>query len=277
MNCLAGPCIPTSSRRIAVMSEPNPYQPPGSPVTVSAAPPAYSSTSRAVDAGRGWEWLVEGFALFKKQPGTWILILIVFIVCATLIHLVPVIGSLAGVLLTQVFMGGLMLGCATLARGETLELNHLFAGFKQNTGDLVVLGVLTVAGWILALIPAVVVAGGGAFMSMMMGGSPAMHVGAMGFSFFLALLVVLALAVPLYMALWFAPSLIVFNQLKPVEAMKASFFACLKNIVPFLLYGAILVVLCIIAAIPFGLGFLVLAPVTIGSIYVSYREIFAAD
>ena len=264
------------------MSESNPYQPPGSPpprptpaVTPSAAP-ALSSTPRSVDAGRGWEWIAEGFALFKKQPGTWILILIVFVVCATLIHFIPVIGSLAGVLLTQVFMGGLMLGCAALARDETLEVGHLFAGFKQNTGDLVLLGVLTVVGWILALIPAVLIAGGGAFMSMMMGGEPIAHVGAMGLSFFLALLVVLALAVPLYMALWFAPSLIVFNQLKPVDAMKTSFYACLKNIVPFLIYGVIAVVLCLIAAIPFGLGFLVLGPVLFASIYTGYRDIFTA-
>jgi len=166
--------------------------------------------------------------------------------------------------------------CAALARDETLEVGHLFAGFKQNTGDLVLLGVLTVVGWILALIPAVLIAGGGAFMSMMMGGEPIAHVGAMGLSFFLALLVVLALAVPLYMALWFAPSLIVFNQLKPVDAMKTSFYACLKNIVPFLIYGVIAVVLCLIAAIPFGLGFLVLGPVLFASIYTGYRDIFSA-
>jgi hypothetical protein len=263
------------------MSDSNPYQPPGSPaastVPVSAPAAAFSAVGRAVDAGRGWEWIAEGFALFKKQPGTWILILIVFVVCAILIHLVPLIGSLAGVLLTQVFMGGLMLGCGALDRGESLEVGHLFAGFKQNTGDLVVLGVLTLVGWIVACIPAIAIVGGSAFMAMMMGGNPAMHVGAMGLSFALAFLVVLALAVPLYMALWFAPSLIVFNQLKPVDAMKTSFFACLKNIVPFLLYGIIMIVLCIIAAIPFGLGFLVLGPVAIASIYASYRDIFAAD
>jgi hypothetical protein len=136
----------------------------------------------------------------------------------------------------------------------------LFAGFKRNTGDLVLLGVLTVARLDTRADTAVLIAGGGAFMSMMMGGEPIAHVGAMGLSFFLALLVVLALAVPLYMALWFAPSLIVFNQLKPVDAMKTSFYACLKNIVPFLIYGVIAVMLCLIAAIPFGLRFLVLDP-----------------
>jgi hypothetical protein len=263
------------------MSDSNPYQPPSSSpapaAPLAAAASAISATGRAVDAGRGWEWIAEGFALFKKQPGIWILILIIFIACAAVVHIVPVIGSIAGILLTQVFMGGLMLGCRALDNGESLEIGHLFAGFKQNTGDLVVLGVLTIVGWIVALIPAMVIAGGGAFMAMMMGGNPGMHIGAMGVSFMLAMLVVLALAVPLYMALWFAPSLIVFNNLKPIDAMKISFFACLKNFVPFLLYGVIMLVLCFIAAIPFALGFLVLGPVAIASIYASYRDVFAAS
>lgn len=92
--------------------------------------------------------------------------------------------------------------------------------------------------------------------------------------FFIAMLVMLALLVPLAMAVWFAPALVVFHNVAPLEAMKASFFACLKNFVPFLVYGVILLVLCVIAMIPFGLGMLVMVPVMMGSVYASYVEIF---
>jgi hypothetical protein len=34
--------------------------------------------------------------------------------------------------------------------------------------------------------------------------------------------------------------------------------------------------LCVLAAIPLGLGFLVLGPVVIASIYAGYRDIFVA-
>jgi hypothetical protein len=259
------------------MSEPNPYQPPAAPAApASAEAGAFSAEGRAVDAGRGWEWIAEGFALFKKQPGTWILILIVFIACSVIISLVPIIGTLANILLMQVFMGGVMLGCRALDNDESFDVGCVFAGFKQNTGDLVVLGVLALVGWIIAFIPAILIVGGGAFMSMLGGGSPSAHIGALGLTFMFAMLVALALAVPVYMAMWFAPSLIVFNNLKPLDAMKASFFGCLKNIVPFLLYGIILVVLCVVAAIPLGLGFLVLGPVAMASIYAGYRDIFTA-
>lgn len=262
------------------MSEPNPYQPPAAPAApvapASAKPGAFSAAGRAVDAGRGWEWIAEGFALFKKQPGTWILILIVLVVCSVVISLVPIIGSLANLLLMQVFVGGVMLGCRALDNGESFEVGCVFAGFKQNTSDLVVLGVLALVGWIIAFIPALLIMGGGAFMAMMQGGGHMANFGALGLTFVLAMLVALALALPVYMALWFAPALVVFHNLKPVDAMKASFMACLKNIVPFLLYGIILLVLCVVAAIPLGLGFLVLGPVAIASIYAGYRDIFTA-
>lgn len=259
------------------MSESNPYQPPVTPAAPASAPAgAFSAEGRAVDAGRGWEWIAEGFALFKKQPGMWILILIVLVACSILISLVPVIGSLANLLLMQVFMGGVMLGCRALDNGERFDVGYVFAGFRQNTSDLVVLGLLALVGWIIAFIPALLIMGGGAFMAMMRGGGDMASIGALGLTFVVAILVALALLLPVYMALWFAPSLVVFNNLKPVDAMKASFLACLKNIVPFLLYGIILFVLCVVAAIPLGLGFLVLGPVAIASIYAAYRDIFVA-
>jgi uncharacterized membrane protein len=77
--------------------------------------------------------------------------------------------------------------------------------------------------------------------------------------------------------MWFAPALVFFNNMSPVEALKASFNACLKNTLPFLVYGLMVMVLLFFAALPVGLGFLVLIPVLAGSIYVSYRDIFVAN
>ena len=261
------------------MSDMNPYQPPqsGAGSAASSAAGDFIAGGRAVDAGRGWEWIASGFALFKKQPGNWILLLIVLLVCSILISAVPIIGALASMLLLQVFLGGVMLGCRALDGGGSLEVGHAFAGFKQNTSNLVVLGLLALVAWVVVFIPAILIMGGGGFMAMMRGHDAAMMgFATLGFSFLLAMLVVLALSVPVYMALWFAPSLVVFHNLAPVEAMKMSFTACLKNMIPFLVYGVILLGLGVVAAIPFGLGFLVLAPVILASIYTAYRDIFFA-
>jgi len=65
-----------------------------------------------------------------------------------------------------------------------------------------------------------------------------------------------------------------FEHRQAIDAMKASFAACLTNVMPFLIYGLVVMGLAIAAVIPFGLGFLVLGPILIGSVYASYRDIF---
>lgn len=135
-------------------------------------------------------------------------------------------------------------------------------------------GLLSLVAIVVIMVPAMLMAGGAGFFAGMHGGVAGYA--AMGLTMVLVVLLVMALSIPISMAMWFAPALVTFHDLKPVDALKMSFFACLKNIVPFLLYAIILVVLSIIAAIPFGLGFLVLIPVVLASIYSAYRDIFFA-
>jgi uncharacterized membrane protein len=93
----------------------------------------------------------------------------------------------------------------------------------------------------------------------------------------LAFLLITALTIPVNMALWFAPALVLLRDQPASGALLQSFRACLKNLIPFLLYGFILFVLALLASIPAGLGWLVLGPVVIGSTYAAYRDIFLAS
>src|SRR5205814_6546996 len=54
-----------------------------------------------------------------------------------------------------------------------------------------------------------------------------------------AALLFLLLYLPLVMAIWFAPALIVLGNAEPWQAMKLSFMGSIKNIIPFLIYGLI--------------------------------------
>jgi uncharacterized membrane protein len=90
----------------------------------------------------------------------------------------------------------------------------------------------------------------------------------------LAALVIMALAVPLAMAFWFAVPLALFNEQGALDAVKGSFAGCLRNVVPFLLYGVIGFVLAMVASIPLGLGWLALGPVFVASIYTGYKDIY---
>ena len=255
------------------MNEVNPYQsPPAAAADAVTVVDGYIAGGRTVDAGRGWEWIASGFELFKKQPGIWVLLFVVFAVCVTLVGLVPLLGSVATMLLSPVFGAGFMLGCREHENNQERTIEHLFAAFKQSTGDLIIVGLLSMAAMVAILVPVFLIVGGAGLFAGAYGG--AFNFAAMGLGVLLAVLIALTLTIPVGMALWFAPALVVFHNLKPAQALKDSFLACLKNMIPFTLYSLVLLVLAVIAAIPLGLGFLVLIPVAIASIYAAYRDIF---
>lgn len=230
---------------------------------------------RAVGAGQGWTWIAEGFGLFRKAPGIWIAAVVILFVILIVLAFIPLLGAVATFLVMPVFVGGLLLGCRALQGGGELELAHLFAGFKEQTGNLIVVGALAIGAWIIVMVPVVLIVGTGSVMAMLRG--DAAGVAAMGGSVMLAWLVALALSIPIYMALWFAPALVVLRGMAPIAALQESFFGCLKNILPFLVYSIVLMVLGIVASIPLGLGWLVLGPTLIASVYVSYRDIFGGN
>jgi len=251
------------------MSQTNPFLSPGS----NQPSDAHSMEGgRAVAAGQGWAWVTGAFDLFKKQPGIWIAIVVVLFVILLVLAFIPLLGTVATCLLLPVFTGGLMLGCQSVERNGSLEIGHLFAGFKEHTGNLIVLGALTILALIVVMIPVVLIVGVGAFFGVLRG--DVVGAVAMGGSFMIAWLVAMALSVPVYMALWFAPALVVLRGVAPVAAIKQSFSGCLKNIIPFLIYGIVMLVLSVAATVPFLLGWLVLGPVLVASVYVAYRDLY---
>lgn len=257
--------------------------PPTSPATAIPPPARGAPEARKLDAGHGAAWWSESWSIFTAAPGTWIGIVVVLLVIMFCMVLVPVIGSVAQTLLFPVFAGGIMLGCQALARGEPLRLAHLFEGFQGGRfGPLVILGLLMmVAGFVLALIIVaigVATIGISGLTLLMNGGDPFQmsmaNLASLGFALFIILAVALIGGAIIAMAYWFAPALIVLNGEAPVAAIRKSFSSSLTNFVPFLIYGLIYIGLAIVATIPFGLGWLVLAPMIAGSCYAGWREIF---
>lgn len=227
---------------------------------------------RGVDASRAIEWLKSGWGYFLKNPGIWIGVTVVMMVIAVVLSMIPIIGQLALNFLMPVFAAGLLLGCKSLRDGGELRFDHLFAGFKQNTGNLILVSVYYLVGVVVVSVLTFLVGGGAALTGAMMGDGIGAGVALSGVLF--ALLIMLALMTPLVMAVWFAPALVVFRDVAPVAALKASFAACLKNLLPFLVFGVVVMVLGFLASVPRMLGWLVLLPVLVGSHYASYLELF---
>lgn len=237
--------------------------------------PAFNGNSRVVPPGNAFDWLRQGWALFAANPGLWIGLTIVLLVIVLGVQIVPLVGTLAAHLLMPVLGAGLLLVCRKIDEGESVQIDDLFAGFKQNAGPLVMVGVLYMLA-MLAIVVIVIAVGGGSVAGGLLSAQPA-GLGVIFGGLMLSLLLSLALSVPAVMAIWFAPALVFFNNMQPVEALKASFEACMKNVLAFLVYGLIVLVLAFFAALPVGLGFLVLIPVLAGSVYAAYRDVFVAN
>lgn len=254
------------------MSEQNPYQPPAANVEVAMAGGQLSG-AKSVAAGRGLSWFGEGFEIFKMDPWIWILNVVLFFVILALLNMIPIVSILSS-LLGPVFVAGLILGCRDLDEGKDLKVSHVFAGFQNRAGTLIGLGAINL---ILTILFVVIMLG--IMFAMGSFDLEALETGQMteqqAMGMILAGLVMMLFMIPLVMLFWFAPALIVLHDdIGIIEAMKLSFFGCVKNILPFLIYGIVGLILMVLASIPLGLGWLVLGPVLFGTIYASYKDIF---
>jgi hypothetical protein len=243
---------------------------------------------RAVSAGHGWTWIVQGFQLFRKSPALWIALLLLLFISAKVLLRVPLL-SIVFALLMPHFIVGFMEGCRALEHGQPLTPAHLLTGFRRNAALLVTIGGVSLVGN-LAMMMLVMSLGGDAFSAlaktMGQGGpltpqvSQEMHAATWGVV--PALLIGTVASLPLLMALWYAPLLVYFNDARPIAAMRSSFLACVKNSGAMLVYGLALLAGMFVAmpvSIVLGqydLALVLIAPIVVPSIYASYKDIFLA-
>ena len=233
-----------------------------------------------VSVGRGWNWIVQGFAYFKRSPWIWMLNALIFVAIITVLEQAPLFGGILDSILYPIFYGGFMAGCLAQDQGADLKVGHLFAGFKSNTNTLGAVGGWYVLGGVaIALLTVALIfqfSDGRQVIDAMTRQTPPDPQTArqIGSTLLRVMPVMLALGIPLLMTVWFAPALVMFHGLTAIQSMKLSFRGCMRNLGTFLLYGLLALLLLIIAALPYGLGLLVMLPTLIASIYAGYKEIF---
>lgn len=245
--------------------------------------PAGRLASRTAPASRGIEWLFDGFRHFRADWSSWLAASIILTLVSVFLQvLVPVLGTIILFLFTPVFLGGLMQGLAGTERGRHFAVSDLFVAFSgPSTGQLVLIGlawlILNTAAMVLSAVVLVVFAGMDLLDHLaqsedMLAAARALTLG-IGLAF--ALLVYVALLIPITMLVWFAPALVVIEGEDALAAMKHSFVGCLRNFMPYLLYGLVgLVVFPVLLVLTLGFGSLLLIPVGLASIYSAYKDIF---
>ena len=231
----------------------------------------------------GLKWIAQSFSLFGKSPSIWIVMLLIYIAISVLLTRIPFLVLLP-TFLAPIFNAGFIYGARALDKQQRLEIDHLFAGFKLQLRGLFRLGILY---FIINLLIVIFISMffesiADQEMTLLMKSATTtteleqilVNNPELTGALIKSLLFGVILSIPLVMAGWFAPLLVLFHQLSPSRAMLLSIKACNKNMLAFLIYGVLMLPILLLAVMPFGLGLLIILPVIFISQYCSYKSIF---
>jgi uncharacterized membrane protein len=181
-------------------------------------------------------YISEGYELFKRNVGGFILFILVFFAISLALAFIPILGSLASIIINSALIAGFYMAAKKIKNGETVEFGQFFDGFKLGAPIFLV-------GLISQLLA--------------------------GFATLLLILPGIYLAV----AYIFATLFVTFHKMDFWPAMEASRRVISKKW--FSMFGFVLVLglINLGGAIVLGIGMLVTIPITLCAIYVAFEEI----
>lgn len=196
-------------------------------------------------AGHGWRWVRDGFRLLGRQPVGLLAITFLNLMALSLSVILPIVGTIAPLLLTPALMVGLMHAVRSAEAGRIPSPALLIAGFRDAGGTawkpLLLLGLFNAVATLAALALAAM-ADGGTLMRLATGQAPdttADMTGAVDESALFQAAIVFVLAyTPVQMAMWYAPLFAAWHGVAPAKALFFSFFAVWRNKWTFLVFGA---------------------------------------
>lgn len=238
---------------------------------------------QSVPAGNGLQWLTEAVQLVLRNPGPFALMGLIVAVIAVL----PMVGSLALVVLGPALYGGIMFAARERQAGRPADFQHLFQAFREE-GKLVKMILLCLPGIIagVAIVALAVVMFGGAILAAMGTGSAESAMGAgLGLSALLFVPLAIAIGLASFALTFFATPNVMLGGAEPIAAMKDSLAACLANLGAVLLFlilmaGAVVVLSLVLIWIPL-LGQLavttVVVPVFCVASFLAWRQVYLHD
>ena len=244
---------------------------------------------QVVKASRGFDWVKNGTELLRGNFGRWFILFLVYLILA-LFSTVHVFSSLLFFIFHPILWGGIFLAAvATLAKLEW-SVSILFEPLKKHSSELFKLGaIITGINYLIAMIlishlsTLVDIQQLDQLLNTMRKTDDASPV----IEFFsdpvllkeitLAFLIALLVALPLTMAGWFAPVLIMERRKTALQALRISFQACTANFMPFLVYGLVGFVLMLFVVMSMYIALIFIGPLFFTSYYSSYIDIFPEE
>ena len=227
-----------------------------------------------VPASAGVAWIKLSFALFRAQPAGWISLVSSWLLATFGMFFIPLIGPAIATILVPGFFAGFVIAARNQEAGQPVGVHQLLAGFRANGRALVAIGGLTLFAEVVVLMllallgfPRTIPADANgmpdmvAYMQLLDGKEWIVMLGA-------------ALLLAVKAALWFTAAILALNQMPASHALRWSCYALIANVLPMFVFGGLIAVVFMFAALPWFLGMLVALPLFAIAHYVSYRDLF---
>ncbi|WP_370262275.1 BPSS1780 family membrane protein [Limnobacter sp.] len=191
----------------------------------------------------GWEWLMQGLRLFKQKPGELFLFGNTYLFIILFVGmLIPYLGAAIVTLATPALGYGIMTAGRMAQKGMRVGPAVMFTAFTQaeraKLNHFLVLGGIYTAGFAIIKLIAHLFLGPQpeATLGDLQGGNP--EASAALFEYVVMYMVVVGvLSLPILLAFWYAPVLVGWHNMKPVQALFSSWVAVWRNKTTFLIYG----------------------------------------
>ncbi|MFE8073081.1 BPSS1780 family membrane protein [Marinobacteraceae bacterium S3BR75-40.1] len=245
---------------------------------------------RTVAPGRGVAWFSDGLALFRTKPAMFTAMGVIALLVYGLVSLIPFLNFIAMELFWPHLAAGMYLAARHARDGAPMAIGDLFEPFRTKTEALLGVGGLYFAATIVLMIVMGILFAMSVDMATLERAmnspenNPMMAMGNAMSTVLLMILVWLALMIPVAMAFLFAPLLVHQGQVRVMEALRLSFEGCLRNVLPFLVWGLIwllaFIAMVAVAFIPVVgwllllVAMIVLGPVMAANLLEAYRDIY---
>ena len=188
-------------------------------------------------AATGWQWIKQGFAIFRKQPAELSTLFLSYMFLMMVVTIIPLLGQLLPLILVPVFSMAFMQACVQVEKGQRVYPNLLLTGFRSPAfRTLIILGLLYVLA-ATAAIAASALVDGGVFWNVMTGSEKVDAKTVQGSGITLAMLLAAVLYTPAAMAFWFAAPLVAWQRMGLGKALFFSFHAVKRAGRAFTLYA----------------------------------------
>ena len=230
------------------------------------------SVIHSFPATRAFDWLAEGWRIFRLAPRQWLLAALASAAIIVLLSVVPRVGELLGNLAALLLLGGLMQMARDLDEGITPPLSRMFVAVREQLVPVVLTALVIGLVVSIAIFAVVVLAGGSAWLGGLASGKwTGMARNSLAGLAIVMGVIAIALGSTMF---WFSPGLVVLRGMKPVESVRQSARGFARNWGASLLFAAMFFGLGIAATIPFGLGWLLLMPVMAAASYTAVKDVF---